>query len=271
VNGLLARFRLRYRYPRIILGAMVATDFKIRYQASLLGYLWTLLKPLATFTILYLVFVQLLKIGASVPYYAVYLLFGIVIWGFFAEVTSQGLASLVGRADLLRKISFPRYVVVLSVGASALISFGLSLLVLVLFLILARVPIRADILWLPLLFVELVALSVSVSFFLSALFVRFRDLSYIWEVVLMAGFYAAPIIYPLSLVPAKYARFLLLNPMAQIIQDSRYALVTDQTLTITQLFSTPWVRVIPVGIVLVLVVTSVAFFRRQSPSFAEEA
>jgi len=271
LKELLATLRLRYRYPRIILGAMVVTDFKIRYQASLLGYLWTLLKPLAMFTILYVVFIQLLRIGASIPFNAVYLLFGIVIWGLFAEVTTQGLASLVLRADLLRKISFPRYVVVLSVCVSALISFGLSMVVLVLFLLLARVPVRVDILWLPFLFVELVALSLSLAFFLSGLYVHLRDLSYIWDVVLQAGFYAAPIIYPLSMVPTRYARFLLLIPMAQIIQDARYALITDQTVTISQVFSTPWIRIVPVGIVLVLVVTSVAFFRRQSPSFAEEA
>jgi ABC-2 type transport system permease protein len=271
VNELLARLRLRYRYPLIILRAMVSTDFKLRYQASLLGYLWTLLKPLALFTILYMVFVRLLKIGASIPHYAIYLLFGIVIWGFFTEVTMQGVGSLVARADLLRKISFPRYVVVVSVGASAMISFGLSMVVIALFMGLARVPVRADVVWLVPLFFELAALSVSVAFFLSALFVRFRDMSYIWEVVLQAGFYAAPIIYPLSLVPPKYARFLLLNPMAQIIQDARYALVSDQTVTITQLYGTPWARAIPVGITLILVVASVVFFRRRSPSFAEEA
>ena len=95
MTELLARLRLRYRYPLIILRAMVITDFKLRYQASLLGYLWTLLKPLAMFTILYIVFVQLLKIGAAIPYNAIYLLFGIVIWGFFVEATTQGLASLV--------------------------------------------------------------------------------------------------------------------------------------------------------------------------------
>ena len=92
-----------------------------------------------------MVFVRLLKIGAGIPYNAIYLLFGIVIWAFFAEATTQGLASLVGRADLLRKISFPRYVVVVSVGASALISFGLSMVVIVLFMALARVPLRADV------------------------------------------------------------------------------------------------------------------------------
>jgi ABC-2 type transport system permease protein len=250
---------------------MVITDFKLRYQASVLGYLWSLLRPLALFTILYLVFARLLKIGASIPYYAVYLLFGIVIWGFFAEATNGGVASLVGRADLLRKISFPRYVVVVSVGASALISFALSMVVITLFVFVVGVPLTPDILWLPLLFLELVALSLSFSFFLSALYVRYRDVSYIWEVVLQAGFYAAPIIYPLSMIPAKYARLLLLNPVAQIIQDSRYALVTNQTVTISQVYGTPWARAIPVSITLVLLLASVLFFRRQSPSFAEEA
>jgi ABC-2 type transport system permease protein len=255
----------------MILQAMVITDFKLRYQASFLGYLWTLLKPLAMFTILYIVFVQLLKIGATVPYNAIYLLFGIVIWGFFAEASMQGLASLVQRADLLRKISFPRYVVVMSVGVSALISFGLSMVVIVLFMALAKVPLTVNILWLLPLFAELVALSVSLGLFLSVLYVRYRDLSYIWEVLLQAGFYATPIIYPLSMIQSQWAKFLLLNPMAQIIQDARYALITDETTTITQAFSTPWVRVIPVGIVVVLSFTSIIFFRRRSRLVAEEA
>ncbi len=249
---------------------MVATDFKLRYQASLLGYLWTLLKPLAVFTILYLVFVKMLKFGIT-DYPGVYLLFGIIVWGFFAEATGLGLGSLVARTDLLRKISFPRYVIVLSVGVYALITFALSMIVLVVFLVVASVPLTGNVVWLPLLFLELSALSMSMAFFLSALFVRFRDLSYIWEVVLQAAFYATPIIYPLSLIPVAWARLLLLNPMAQIIQDARYCLVTNETVTISQLYGSPWVRVIPVGIVLVLVVTSVAFFRHQAPLFAEEA
>ena len=265
------RLHSRFRYPMILLRAMVSTDFKLRYQASVLGYLWTLLRPLALFTILYVVFVQLLKIGAEIPYNAIYLLFGIVLWGFFAEFTTQGLASLVGRADLLRKIRFPRYVVVVSVGVSALISFALSMVVIVVFMIFARVPVRLDILWLPLLFVELVAFSLSFAFFLSALYVRYRDMSYIWEVALQAAFYATPIIYPLSMLPVRFAKLLMLNPMAQLIQDARYCLVTDQTVTMTQLFGTPWVRLIPVSITLVMVVASLGFFRRHSPYFAEEA
>jgi ABC-2 type transport system permease protein len=271
LSELAARLRLRYRYPGLILRAMVVTDFKLRYQASVLGYLWTLLKPLAIFTTLYVVFVQLLKIGASVPYNAIYLLFGIVIWSFFAEATSSGLASLVQRADLLRKISFPRYVVVMSVGFSAMITFGLSMIIIVLFMALARVPLTWNLLWLPLLFLELVLLSFAMALFLSAGFVRYRDLSYIWEVVLQAGFYACPIIWPLSMIPAKYQPYVLLNPMAQIIQDARYCLVTVESTTMSQEFTSPWMRAVPIGIVLVLFVSAVAYFRHRSPHFAEEA
>jgi len=271
VKELLVRIRIRYRYSLILLGAMVGTDFRLRYQASLLGYLWTLLRPLAVFSILYVVFVKFLRLGAGVPYYPVYLLLGIVVWGFFTEATTQGLSSIVARADLLRKITFPRYVVVLSVGASVLISFVLNMLVIFLFMVVLRVPLRLDVLWLPFIFLELVALSISVAFFLSALYVRFRDLNYIWEVGMQAAFYAIPILYPLSLVPARYARLLILNPMAQIVQDARYVLITPETETISQLYGSPWVRSIPVGITIGLVVASVVYFRRQSASFAEEA
>ena len=201
------------------------------------------------------------------------LLFGIVVWGFFSEATNVGLSSLVARADLLRKIRFPRYVIVLSAATQALISFGLSMVVMVLFLVIGRVPVRADIVWLPLLFLELIVFSLSLAFFLGAMFVRFRDMSYIWEVALQAGFYATPIILPLNQLPAKYApyaRLLLINPMAQIIQDARYVLITDKTLTMTQYYGTPWARAIPVGITVAMALSSVAFFRWRSPTFAEE-
>jgi ABC-2 type transport system permease protein len=271
VRDFFCRIRVRYRYPAIILRAMVVSDLKLRYQASFLGYLWTLLKPLAIFTILYVVFVKFLRLGGGIPYYAPYLLLGIVGWGFFTEATGQGLSSIVVRATLLRRVNFPRYVVVLSVGASVLISFVLNMLVIVLFMIGMQVPVRLDVLWLIPLFVQLVALSISVAFFLSALYVRFRDMNYIWEVFMQAAFYATPVLYPLTLVPEKWARVLVLNPMAQIIQDARYVMVTDKAQTISKLYGTSWARAIPIGITLALVVTSVIFFRRRSRTFAEEA
>lgn len=249
----------------------MGTDFRVRYQQSVLGYLWTLLRPLAVFTILYIVFVKLLRIGAGLPYAAISLLFGIVMWNFFAEVTVQGQGSLLAKADLLRKISFPRYVIVVAVGVSALITFGLSMIVIILFALIARVPLRLDILWVPLLFVELAAFALALALFLSAVYMRFRDMSYIWEVILQAAFYGTPIIYPLQLIPRKIAKILLLNPMAQAIQDARYCLITNKTETINQLYGTPWVRLIPIGFTALVLCGSMVFFRRRSPFFAEEA
>jgi ABC-2 type transport system permease protein len=250
---------------------MVTSDLKLRYQGSLLGYLWTILRPLAIFTILYIVFVRFLKIGAGIPYYPIYLLLGIVTWGFFTEASSQSLLSIVARANLFRKINFPRYVVVLSVVAAVLISFFLNLFVVVLFMLGTRVPVHLQVLWLIPLFVELLAFALAASLLLSASYVRFRDLNYIWEVLMQAAFYATPVLYPLTLVPEKYARILILNPMAQIVQDARYVLVTDQAQTISQLYGTEWARAIPVAIVLVLSITSVVYFRRRSRMFSEEA
>ena len=263
--------RVRYRYPAIILREMVSTDLKLKYQGSFLGYLWTLLRPLALFAILYVVFVRFVRLGTGIPYYAIYLLLGIVWWGFFSELTAQALPSIVVRAPLLRRVNFPRYVIVLAVGASVLISFLLNLLVLALFMIIMRVPVRLEILWIIPLFLELVAFSVAVSLLLSAFYVRLQDLTYIWEVFLQAAFYATPIIYPLSLVPKAWASVLVLNPVAQILQDARHVLVTDQAQTISELWGTPWARAIPIGITLILVFVSVIFFRRRSRTFAEEA
>jgi len=271
VSAFIHRVYLRYRHPAILLRAMVVSDLKLRYQASILGYLWTILRPLAIFSILYIVFAKFLRWDEGIPFYPVYLLLGVVIWGLFSELTSQGLTSVVVRAPLLRKVNFPRYVVVLSVGASVLISFVLNLVVIAIFMIFQRVQVRLEILYLIPLFLELMALSLAMGLFLSATYVRLRDVDYIWQVFLQAAFYITPILYPLAMVPERWARILILNPLAQIIQDARYALVTDQSQTISQLWGTHWMRAIPVGITLVLAVWSVIFFRRRSRTFAEEA
>src|SRR4051812_41217082 len=117
----------KYRYSTILLRQLVITDFKLRYKGSVLGYVWTLLRPLALFAILYTVFVYFLKIGSSTPHYAVYLLIGVVLWNYFIEVTNNGLSAIVGKGDLMRKLAFPRYVVVLAGSLSALINLSINL------------------------------------------------------------------------------------------------------------------------------------------------
>lgn len=254
-----------------ILAAMVRTDFKLRYQSSVLGYLWSLLRPLMLSLILYVVFVKFLKVGGDVRHYASYLLLGIMCWTFFAEVTTAGVGAIVGKGDLIRKISIPRYLPVISSSVSALINFLLNLFVLSLIMVFSGVEIQIHLLWLlPFIFVQLYAISLSLAFILSALFVRFRDISFMWEVFMQMFFYITPILYPLSLVIDRYpnAKYMLLNPIAQIIQDIRHIVVTPQATTTYQVmgFIGP---VITTVLIIMTLFFSVWFFRREAKYFAE--
>ena len=249
------------------------TDFKLRYKGSVLGYVWTLLRPLALFIILYVVFVNFLKVGADIPHFAVYLLVGIVLWNYFIEVTNNGLSAIVGKGDLMRKLAFPRYVVVVAGSFSALINLAINLVVVGAFMILNGITIGWSALWVLPLVIELFVFALSIAFLLSALYVKYRDINYIWEVVLQAGFYATPILYPISIVVSKSmwaAKIMLLNPVAQVIQDVRASLITPETTTLYTLFQHKSAYLIPLAIVTVLLIVSVMYFRKKSPGFAEE-
>ena len=129
----------KYHYSLILLRELVITEFKLRYQGSVLGYLWSLLKPLFLFVILYFVFVYFLKIGEGIPNWPVSMLLGIVLWNFFTEITSNGLNSIVSRGDVIRKINFPKYVIVLASSISALINLALNLIVIAIFMVVSGV------------------------------------------------------------------------------------------------------------------------------------
>lgn len=267
----LQNIQRRYRYSSILLKQLVKSDFKLRYQGSALGYLWSLLRPLAIFLILYIVFVRFLRFDYGVPHSSVYLLLGIVLWNFFTEVTSGGLGSIVGKADLLRKLNFPKYVVVLAVLFSALINLALTSIVIAVFMVADGVDITPNILLAIPLLLELLILALAFAFILSALFVKLRDMSHVWEVILQAGFYVAPIFYPVILVPAEYAKWMLLNPIAQIVQDFRHVVVTSQTPTINDYWESGYIRLVPIAIVVAVAIASVYYFRKNSRRFAEEA
>lgn len=270
---MIATLLTRYRYSLILLNQLVLTEFKLRYKGSFLGYVWTLLRPLALFAILYVVFVHFLRIGADIPHFAVYLLVGIVLWNYFTEVTNNGLSAIVGKGDLMRKLYFPRYVIVVAGSFSALINLAINLLVVGIFMFFNGVTVGWGALWIIPLIIELFIFALSLAFLLSALYVKFRDINYIWEVVLQAGFYATPILYPIQLVLEKStlaAQLMLLNPVAQIIQDVRAVVITPETITLTKLFHEPLLQLIPLLIVGVFAIISVIYFRKKSPHFAEE-
>lgn len=265
--------RRKYRYSAILLRQLVITDFKLRYKGSVLGYVWSLLRPLALFAVLYVVFIHFLKFGSDVPHFAVSLLLGVVVWNYFTEVTTNGLSAVVGRGDLMRKLYFPRYVIVVAGSLSALINLTINLVVVGVFILINGVALTWSALWAIPLIIELFVLGLGVAFLLSALYVKYRDISYIWEVLLQAGFYATPILYPIAMVVATspaIAKIIMLNPMAQIVQDLRAAVVWPGTPTLGTIDGSVWWYLIPISITIIIAVVGGLYFRKQSPAFAEE-
>lgn len=256
---------------RVLLAELVRTDFKLRYQGSVLGYTWSLLRPLLLFSILYIVFAKFLNLGEGIPNFPIYLLLGIVLWVFFADMTNQSLNSIVGRGSLVRKIRIPRWLIVISSSVSALINLGLNLIVVLIFIIFSKSDLLATSLWFPLLLLQIYILGLGISLILATAFVKYRDISYIWEVVLQAGFYATPILYPLSRIPdITFQKILLLNPMAQAIQDARYAVVTHHSATITSVYGSAAVRLIPIFLCVALLIVGVLYFKKEAKNFAED-
>jgi ABC-2 type transport system permease protein len=257
---------------RVLLRELIVTDFKLRYQGSALGYLWSLLKPLFLFAILYVVFGNFLKFNDSIEHFPIYLLLGVVLWGFFTEATNQGLTAIVARGDLIRKINFPKYIIVISGTVSALINLLLNLLVVAIFMVIADVKFTPAVALFPLVVAELYVLALALAFLLSAAYVKYRDVGYIWEVGLQAAFYATPILYTIGMVNEKShlaAQIIMLSPVAQTIQDARYTLITHQTQTLYSLMHTWWLIAIPFAIVAIIVVWAIIYFKKSSKYFAE--
>lgn len=257
---------------RVLLAELTKTDFKLRYQGSVLGYLWALLRPLLMFAILYIVFAKLLRFGDEIPHYPVYLLTGTVLWSFFTECSQQGIQAMIGRGDLIRKISFPKYIVTVSTTLTAVINLLINLAVVIVFALINGVtPSWSWLLIFPLI-LELYLLALGIAFLLGSINVKYRDIGSIWDVLIQALFYAVPIIYPISMVASTStlaAKIILLNPIAQVIQDMRWSLITPVTVT-TSSFVGPWAELATIGLVLIIFMVGAVVFRQRSRFFAEE-
>lgn len=259
------------RRNRILLRELIITDFKLRYQGSVLGYTWSVLKPLFLFAILYLVFDKFFRLGRNIEHFPVYLLLGIVFWGFFTEATSNGLQAIIERGDLIRKINFPKYIIVVSGTVSSLINLVINLFVVFVFILVNQVNVSVEALLIIPIVIELYVFALGIAFFLSALNVKFRDVGYLWEIFLQAAFYATPIIYPLGMVVDQSvvaAKILMTNPVAQVVQDARYVLVTHDSVTVWSLFGN-WKAFIPILIIIAVIVLASYNFKKNSKYFAE--
>lgn len=265
---------------RVLLYELVKTDFKLRYQGSFLGILWSVLKPLMLFAVMYMVFVKFLKFTDGTPQYPMVLLLGISLWSFFTEATTVGMNSIVNRGDILRKINFPKYIIILSAMMSSLISLAINLVVVIVFALITthttQVGFTSLVFLVPLSILQLFILAFGFALFLSTLFVKFRDIGHIWEVILQILFYSMPILYPLKLVGDRMIfgfeaqKVIMLNPIAQTIQDIRHNLISPETVPTTWMVQDSiYISVIPLILTVLILSLGVWFFSKNSKKFAE--
>jgi ABC-2 type transport system permease protein len=246
-------------------------EFKLRFFGSMLGYLWQLMRPLLLFGVLYLVFTQAIKLGAGARHFPVVLLTSIVLFTFFAEVTSGAVTAVLDRENIVRKIHFPRLVVPAAVIVTAFLNLVLNLVVVVVFMLASGVEVRASWLELPLLIGIVTVFAGGIAMLLSALYVRMRDVRPIWDVLLQVLFYGSPIIYVIETVHSATARHLMmLNPLAAIIQQVRHAVIDSTAPTAAAAAGGAARLAIPAAIVLLIFVLGYWVFDREAPHIAED-
>ncbi len=248
---------------------LAVTDFKLRFFGSFLGYLWTLMRPLMLFGVLYFVFTQVVKFGEGVEHYPVYLLTSVVLFTFISESTSRGVLSLVERENLLRKIRFPRLVIPCSVALHALFNLGLNLVVVFVFVLASGIDPRLE--WLELLplLALLVALGTGLTMLLSALYVRYRDIQPIWDVALQVLFYGSPIFYVIDAMPDSVEEIAAVSPIAVVLTQARHAVIDPSAPTAADSMGGDALLLIPVAIVAVVLALGLWVFARETPRLAE--
>ena len=248
---------------------LAATDFKLRFFGSALGYVWTLMRPLLLFGVLYFVFTEVVRFGEGVTNYPVYLLTSIVLFTFFSETTSRGVTSLVERENLLRKVRFPRLVIPLSIALHAMFNLGLNLIVVFVFVFASGIEPALSWLQLVPLIALLVVFATGVTMLLSALFVRYRDMQPIWEVVLQVLFYASPVIYVTETLPDSIEHEAMANPITAILTQMRHALIDPSAPTAAEAIGGGARLLIPLAVVAGAFAIGAWVFTREAPRIAE--
>ena len=247
-------------------------EFKLRFFGSVLGYFWQLMRPLMLFGILYVVFTQFVRLGAGIDFYPAILLTGVVLYTFFADATSGSVTAVLDRENLVRKIEFPRLVVPLSVILLAYFNLALNLLAVLVFVLATGVDPRLEWLALPLMLFPLGAFAGGLAMLLSALYVRFRDLKPIWEVIVQIAFYASPILYVIEMLPTLTLQHLVIwfNPLATILVQARHSLIDENAPNSWDAAGGAVYLLIPGAIVVGLLALGFWVFNREAPRIAEE-
>lgn len=248
---------------------LAITDWKLKFYGSVLGVLWTLVRPFAFFGVIYFVFTEVAGLDENVKYYGVYILLSLVLFTFFGEVTSNSVQSLVARENLLRKMHFNPIVVPLAIAMTALMNLGMTLIAVLIFVFAnGLLPTWGWLEFIPLT-IALTLLSTGVGMMLAALYVSYRDMQPIWEVGSQILFYGSAVLYPVTSVPEQFQGLLLCNPLAAIFTQVRHAVI-DPTAPSAAVAIGGGARIlVPIGLGVAVTLIGLWTFLRASPRVAE--
>jgi ABC-2 type transport system permease protein len=246
------------------------TEFKRTYFGTVLGYVWSLARPLMLFGVLLAVFTQVFRIGSQVPHYPVLLLLNVVLFGFFQEATGTAVGSIVNQEAVVRKTQFPRLVIPLAVVLTSLFNLALNLVVVFLFVLASGVDPTWTWLLFPVVLGLLIVITVAVSMIVASLYPRFRDMAIIWTVLSTVLFYGTPILYPIEAVPDTLRHIILLNPLTPVFELARLWMIDPGAPTLAGAADGIVRLLAPIVLYVAICVLAVWIFNREAPRIAEE-
>lgn len=204
---------------RSLLYQLVRRDFKAKYKRSVLGILWTVLNPLFTMIVLTIVFSTLFRF--NIENYPVYLLSGQIVFSFFNESTTMAMSSILAGSSMIKKVNMPKYIFPLSRVLSSLVNFAFSLIALLVVMLLTKSPFNWNMLLMFIPVLYLFIFSIGVGLLLSATVVFFRDMNYLYGILITALTYLTPIFYPISIIPDRFFPLISMNPMYHFVEYFR--------------------------------------------------
>jgi len=268
---------MNYRFTEIfsywdLLVNLTKKELKVKYRGTVMGFFWSLLNPLLTMLVFSFVFSFILRIGIEDFY--IFFLCALLPWNLLSSSVNMSVGSIVANGGLIKKIYFPREIIPLSIVFSNLISFFLEMIVLFIFLIVAKYPFYRLLYFLPLLVIVQLFLVIGACFFFSSINVYFRDTQHLVNIFMMIWFYTTPIIYPLSMVPQRFLKFMVLNPMTPLIEFCRTIFYYSKhgELGFYNFFKTPGTYYFIISLSISLVVFFIGYFtfKKLEGKFAEE-
>jgi len=264
-------FQTRARYTARLLRVLAVIDFKTKYTDSILGYVWSLIKPLSYFAVLWLVFARVFRISSPIPHFALYLIIGIVLYTFTIDGVGSALSSIGRGSSIIRRMSFPRIVIPIAATVTAWITCSVNLTAVMPFLIGAKLEPKLQWLVLIPLFVELYAFVLGLGLVIATLFVRLRDVAQIWELIAQLLIFATPVMYPITILPHWAQVVAYCNPLVQVMQDARVTLI-GSSVTHETISSVMWGeggRLVPIGIAFGMLALGLIIFEREAPRLPE--